>query len=139
MPSISDPNTVKALAREYIASGKVKEKGLLAAGYKPSYARAAKGMKLYEKDSVIAAIAEIEQETVKRGNLKIKSRLERQDFWSAMMDDTHANRTDRLRASELLGRSEADFTDNVNQTGEGLSISVQAQEPTGGPKLSEEA
>ncbi len=114
MPSISDPNTVKALARGYLVSGKVKEQGLLAAEYKPSYARSAKGMKLYEKPAVIAAIAEIEAETCKESNLKIKTRMQRQDFWSTMMDDLGAQRCDRLRASELLGRSEADFTDNIN-------------------------
>ena len=114
MPSISDPNTVKALAREYIASGKVKEKGLRGAGYSKSYARTSKGMKLYARPDVIAAIAEIEAEVSEESNVKVKTRIERQGFWSAMMDDTAANRADKLRASELLGRSEADFTDNVN-------------------------
>lgn len=109
MPTISDTNTVQALARGYLASGKVKEKGLLAAEYKPSYARSAKGMKLYEKPEVIAAIAEIEAEVCKDNDLKIKTRLQRQAWWSAMMDDKDAQRPDRLRASELLGKSEADF------------------------------
>ncbi len=71
-------------------------------------------MKLYARPDVIAAIAEIEAEVSEESNVKVKTRIERQGFWSAMMDDTAANRADKLRASELLGRSEADFTDNVN-------------------------
>ncbi len=39
----------------------------------------------------------------------VKSRKQRQEFWTDMMDDEDASRMDRLRASELLGKSEADF------------------------------
>lgn len=39
----------------------------------------------------------------------VKSREERQEFWTETMDDETVNRRDRLRASELLGKSEADF------------------------------
>jgi hypothetical protein len=41
-----------------------------------------------------------------------KTRQERQKFWSDLMDSDE-NIRDRLKASELLGRSEADFTDKV--------------------------
>jgi len=43
----------------------------------------------------------------------IATRQERQKFWTAMMNDESQNTSDRLRASELLGRSEADFIDVV--------------------------
>jgi hypothetical protein len=46
----------------------------------------------------------------------IKSRTERQAWWSAVVDNNEAALPDRLRASELLGRSEADFTDNIANT-----------------------
>jgi predicted ATP-grasp superfamily ATP-dependent carboligase len=57
MPTISDPNVVRAIAREYIANGRNKVQALIEAGYKPSYARTVKGMSLYEKEAVKAAIA----------------------------------------------------------------------------------
>lgn len=41
-----------------------------------------------------------------------KDRDERKQFWSEMMD-TADRSSDRLKASELLGRSEADFTDKI--------------------------
>lgn len=50
----------------------------------------------------------------------IASRQERQEFWTAVMlgveKDNGKKPTlkDRLRASELLGKSEADFTENQN-------------------------
>ena len=48
----------------------------------------------------------------KRNNPKIKSREQRQAFWSKMMDNAEKD-SDQLKASELLGRSEADFTDKI--------------------------
>jgi hypothetical protein len=71
------------------------------------------------------------------------SRQQRQAFWTQVVDDPKASMADRLRASELLGRSEADFTDNVNKTGEGLTISVTPPQPivetATQPKLSQES
>ena len=44
------------------------------------------------------------------------TRQQRQQFWTDMMLDDGANRSDRLRASELLGKSEADFIDVQQST-----------------------
>ena len=41
----------------------------------------------------------------------IADRVTRQEFWTKLMNDPNARDSDRLKASELLGRSEADFTD----------------------------
>lgn len=46
------------------------------------------------------------------------TRLIRQKFWTKVMMSAQSSMKDRLKASELLGKSEADFTDNVIQTGE---------------------
>ncbi|HDZ14697.1 hypothetical protein LCGC14_1009600 [marine sediment metagenome] len=54
----------------------------------------------------------------------IADRAERQDFWTKMMNDSKASNADKLRASELLGKSEADFTDNIHQSGQGLEINI---------------
>ena len=43
------------------------------------------------------------------------SRVERQEWWTKMMASGKTD-ADKLRASELLGRSEADFTDNISNT-----------------------
>ena len=42
----------------------------------------------------------------------IATREERQKWWTEMMAKAEKD-SDRLKASELLGRSEADFTDNI--------------------------
>ena len=47
----------------------------------------------------------------------IATRAERQQFWTRVLlgqEDPDAKLADRLKASELLGRSEADFTDKVD-------------------------
>ena len=41
----------------------------------------------------------------------IATRVERQELWTKMMNDPEIRSSDRLKASELLGRSQADFTD----------------------------
>ncbi len=52
----------------------------------------------------------------KRKQTGIANRAQRQQFWTDVLDAKANNMSDRLRASELLGRSEADFTDNINTT-----------------------
>ncbi len=64
---------------------------------------------------------------------RIANRVERQAFWTQVMDDTKAEMGARLKASELLGKSEADFTEKVKHEG-GLSVQVidpYAQPPGG--------
>jgi len=47
---------------------------------------------------------------------KIANRLERQMFWTEVMQGKKEAMISRLKASELLGRSEADFTDKQEAT-----------------------
>lgn len=47
----------------------------------------------------------------------IATRAERQQFWSAVMRDDSVKLQDRLRASELLAKSEGDFLDRHELTG----------------------
>lgn len=47
----------------------------------------------------------------------VASRRERQAFWAATMRDPGFEMKDRLKASELLGRSEADFKDKLEHSG----------------------
>lgn len=52
-------------------------------------------------------------------NLKslIATREERQKFWTEVMKAQEQDMKDRLRASELLGKSEADFVEKVEHSG----------------------
>jgi phage terminase small subunit len=66
-----------------------------------------------------------------RDRLKAKnvaSRQIRQEFWSDMMQDEKTPKQERLRASELLGRSEADFTDNISNTVPDQSLTLTKDE-----------
>jgi len=49
---------------------------------------------------------------------KIANREERQTYWSKIMRDEKQSMKDRLRASELLGKSEGDFITRLEHTGE---------------------
>ena len=62
---------------------------------------------------------------------KIATREERQAFWTNVLygkeeDDTKMS--DRLKASELLGRSEADFTDNLRVSDIKIIVTKDGQE-----------
>ncbi len=61
MPTISDINVVKAIAREYIATNKNKALALQNVGYSHDYAYSGQATKLYEKPTVKQAIAELEE------------------------------------------------------------------------------
>ena len=53
----------------------------------------------------------------------IASRVDRQKFWTEMMTAKEKDDNDRLKASELLGRSEGDFTEKIQHTG-GVTVSM---------------
>ena len=76
-------------------------------------------------------IEQIKKREEKRADKRIATREERQIFWTQTMKDEKADMRDRLRASELLGKSEADFTEKVDVKGEltlGLADLVQEVE-----------
>ena len=92
-------------------------------GYAKSSCKSGKAVKdVYGNLRVEAAIAHIDAKTRSGA---IKTRSERQKFWTDVIADEKVTMGDRLRASELLGKSEADFTDNIRQHGDGLTIQVQ--------------
>ncbi len=55
----------------------------------------------------------VQRREIKENRPKIAARLHRQEFWTKVMLDPRQDMRERLRASELLGRSEADFTEKV--------------------------
>lgn len=82
----------------------------LAAGY--SIKRASEiGYQLLQKTTIVLAIKA--RQAIEASPV-IASRQERQAMWTAMMRDPELDPKHRLKASELLGKSEADFTENLN-------------------------
>ena len=71
--------------------------------------------RLVTKGHIMTAIRTRQDTEVRPTN--IATRQDRQLFWSQQMRDTGINMRDRLRASELLGKSEGDFTDKIEHDG----------------------
>ena len=93
-----------------------------AAGYKGGYQTlGVTACRLLKDDRITRAIQAREQKSIQPA---ILNRRQRQEFWSGIMLDEDASLRDRLRASELLGRSEGDFLERheVNHTGIGERI-----------------
>jgi len=67
---------------------------------------------------------EIEQRQKRERKPLIMSRQQRQQFWSEVARDEDQNMRDRLRASELLGKSEMDFTEKIQHSGD-VEISIR--------------
>ena len=80
-----------------------------AAGYSSRTAKAI-GFELLTKPDIADAIREREKE---RTDSMIATREERQTFWTSVLRDPETELRDRLRASELLGKSEGDFLERV--------------------------
>ena len=75
------------------------------AGYSKNTANE-QAARLLAKVSIKEAIA---NRTQKKDAPTIASRQQRQEFWTKVMNDEKEPMANRLRASELLGKSEADF------------------------------
>ena len=84
----------------------------LAAGYSPKTAYS-QGQRLLKKVEIITAIKKRETKALKP---LIATREERQKFWTQMMVNPDAKDMDKLRASELLGKSEGDFLERREVT-----------------------
>ena len=79
---------------------------------------------------IAAAIQERQEKRTKR---TIATREERQEFWTAVMRGEHkeggADWKDRLKAAEMLGKSEGDFIDRHDLTSSDGSMSPNAETP----------
>lgn len=81
----------------------------LKAGYSERTARAI-GVENLTKPAILKAIQDREAPKTER---RIATREERQAFWTEVLQNQGEQMKDRLKASELLGKSNADFTDRV--------------------------
>lgn len=71
-------------------------------------------------------LAEIKSREVVRRAPMIASREERQSFWTSVMRDKDQQMRDRLKAAELLGKSEADFIERQELSGPGGAPLIDA-------------
>ena len=83
------------------------------AGYSPKTADKI-ASQLMDKPEIITAIRERENA---RSSAEIMTREQRQIFWTAIARDPEQPTKDRLRASELLAKSEGDFIERREVTG----------------------
>lgn len=67
---------------------------------------------LMTKSDILEAIKNRQETEIRPKD--IADRQERQEFWTTMMRSVTKDAKDRLKASELLGKSEADFTDTLH-------------------------
>ena len=88
-------------------------KAAIAAGYSPRSAYAV-GQENMKKPVILAAIQAREKE---RNAPLIMTREERQTMWSEIARDKGERTQDRLKASELLGKSEGDFVERREISG----------------------
>jgi len=129
MPKPRAKDGLTSLQRNFVAcfesnGFKDVEQSAMDAGYSVSYAKSI-SYKLLDNTGVKEAIAK-RKAIVQR--LAIANRKDRQSFWTATMANERASMADRLRASELLGRSEADFTDNLNTADKTKAIELTERE-----------
>lgn len=77
---------------------------------------------LMDKQEIIDAIHAREKE---RTSAEIMTREQRQIFWSTITRDTSQRIADRLRASELLAKSEGDFIERRELIDKTPSVTIQ--------------
>ena len=109
MPCIRDHNVIDQIAENYCNNGCNKSKAMIDTGYTKYYANSGRGQGIvYGNVQVKEAIAKI---TAKKKKKNVATREKRQEFWTETMEskDLKVNMSDKLRASELLGKSEGDF------------------------------
>lgn len=86
--------------------------------------------RLLAKPNIAAAIKA--RQEVPRAR-RIATREDRQAFWTETLLDKTQRMADRLKAAELLGRSEADFTEKLIVKGELTLAQLVEQATTKGP------
>lgn len=73
------------------------------------------GAENLKKPQIIEAIRKREEKELRP---LIATRQDRQKFWTDVMNNADEDMKNRLKASELLGKSEADFTEKIQATGD---------------------
>lgn len=95
----------------------------LAAGYSERSARS-QGQRLLTNDDIQDAIKAREAQRLAP---TIATRQERQEFWTSVLRNEDEAMKDRLKAAELLGKSEGDFLERVEMD-QTVSVNVFDEE-----------
>ena len=95
----------------YAANGGNGTDAAIDAGYKRPDVEASRTLRIAK---VADALEALRQDTTSKA---IATRSERQSFWSSVMRSDEQMMKDRLKASELLGKSQVDFIDRKEVTG----------------------
>ena len=95
----------------------------LAAGYSPktAYSQGQRLLKIVEVQEAIKA------REAQRLALTIATRQERQEFWTSVLRNEEEAMKNRLKAAELLGKSEGDFLERVEMD-QTVSVNVFDEE-----------
>lgn len=99
--------------QEFIKHG-VAERAAIEAGYSRNTAHA-QTTRLLANAKVKAEIDRISR---KVESTAIADAVERKEFWTAVLRNGASDMKDRLKASELLGKTDGDFLDRVESSGE---------------------
>jgi phage terminase small subunit len=114
------PLTPKQKAFVSVYNGNATESAILAGYSERSAGSIAVGLM---NNSLIVRMIRAREES--EAKINILSRQERQAFWSAVANDPNQKMQDRLRASELLAKSECDFTEKIEVDGNlGLNLGL---------------
>lgn len=102
----------RRFCEEYAANGGNGTAAATVAGYSKPDVEAARTLRIVK---VASALEALRLETT---SAAIATREERQEFWTRVLrgDEPGVEMKDRLKASELLGKSQADFVDRVDAT-----------------------
>ncbi len=112
MATGSDELTVKQKRFVELYDGNATE-AAVKAGYSQKYANRI-AAQLMDNEKIVERIRARESE---RDAAEIMTREQRKIFWTAIARDSSQSIRDRLRASELLAKSEGDFIDRKQITG----------------------
>lgn len=99
----------KAFCEHYAGNGGNATQAAIDAGYSEDGARV-EGSRLLTNANVLEYIREL---SAPSENKRIADATEIKEFWSSIMRDNSEKTTDRLKASELLGKSAAMFIDKI--------------------------
>lgn len=106
----------RAFCEAYVENGGNAADAARKAGYKNPHPQGVQTLRLV---TVRTALEKVRRSTT---NAAIATREERQSFWSTVLRDPCVDMKDRLKASDLLGKSQADFI-----------LRTEVSGPAGGP------
>lgn len=111
--------------RQYAATG-IAQRSALEAGYSVTTARAQASRLLAN----VGVVARIQALTLDSDAATVADGSERRQFWTRIMrGDEGASMTERIRASELLGKASGDFLDRVEQTARVVHMNLNMAGP----------